>query len=131
MSVRDLHNTMKYEGFVSANSPATTAATVAVSDRTGFAAIEYVLTKVAHSATVATLVVALQSGTATSGHALATTADVLGTGSVTMTSTTAGTRKVGYIGTDRYTSLRVTGGDATGRYGITVIKGAAIKQPQS
>ena len=76
MSVRDLHNTMKYEGFVSANSPATTAATVAVADRTGFAAIEYVLTKVAHTATVATLIVALQSGTATSAHALATTADV-------------------------------------------------------
>ena len=131
MSVRDLHNTMAYEGFVSGNSPATTAATVAVSDRRGFAAIEFVLTKVAHTATVATLTVALQSGTATSLHALATTAEVLGTGSAVMTSTTVGTRKVGYKGTDRYVSLRVTGGDATGRYGITVIKGAAIKQPQS
>lgn len=131
MSVRDLHNTMKYEGFVSANSPATTAATVAVADRRGFAAIEFVLTKVVHTATVATLIVAIQSGTATSGHALATTADVLGTGSQTMAALPAATVKVGYIGTDRYASLRVTGGDATGIYGITVIKGAAIKQPQT
>ena len=131
MSVRDLHNTMKYTGFVSSNSPATTAATNAVTDRQGFAAIEFIVTKTANTVTAATVIVAIQSGTATSAHGLATTSEVLGNGSTTLTATLVGTVKIGYIGLDRYVSVRITGGDATGRYGITVVRGAAIKQPQS
>ncbi len=128
--MRDLHSILNVTGFVSGNSPATTAATVAVTARANFAAMLFVLTKVAHTATVATLTVALQSGTATSGHGLATTSEVLGDGSAVMTSTTVGTRKVGYKGTDPWVSLRVTGGDATGRYGVHVIRGGARVQPQ-
>lgn len=122
MTARDLHATLEYDnGFVSGATMAASAATNAVTDRQGFSALEFVVLKSASTATTATVLVEVQSATATSGHTLATTNDRIGS-AATMTATTAGVAKVGYIGADRYASVRVTPAAATGRYAVVVVK---------
>lgn len=134
MTARDFHNTVSYaNGFMSLATMPASAATVAVTDRatTPAGALEFVIVKDGSTATTALVVVDIQShNTATSGHALATTAERLGA-ALSMTATTAGVGKLGYIGSDRYVSLRVTPAVATGQYAVVVVKGGPIKQPQS
>jgi hypothetical protein len=103
-----------------------------VTDRQAFGAVEFIIVKTANTATTGTVVYTLTSSSATSGLGNATTAETLGSaGAQTMTATTAGIAKVGYIGADRYCGLKIAGGAATGSYAVVVVKGSPIKQPQS
>jgi hypothetical protein len=128
---RSLHHSIDSNTYLTQFAAAATAATSAVFDRQGFGAVTYVMTKAACTATTGTFAISLQSGTATSGHALATTTEMIGTQTQTMTATTVDTVKMSYIGSDRYVSVRVTPGAATGAFSTLAIGLRPIKQPTS
>ena len=134
MAARDLHNKIKITS-VHAKSLATAAALLdsTVIDRANFGALEFVCNKTAGTATTGTFIVTLQSGTAStaSTHVAATTSEIIGSQTVTMTATTVAITKFGYIGSDRFASVSITAGAATGSIHVLAIQGTALKQPQS
>ena len=87
--------------------------------------------KAAGTATTRTFIIDLESGplNATTAHTSATTSEVLGSNVVTMTATTANALKLGYIGKDRFISVAVTAGAATGAITIVAIGSNKRKQP--
>src|SRR3990172_7150456 len=90
--------------------PVTTTATWAVTDRAGYGAIEFIVTKGVATATTARVTVELQSGTATSGHTPATTWEMIGTQSAPLNATQAVGCRFAYIGSDRYVSESAANG---------------------
>src|SRR3990170_1174930 len=113
--------------------PVTTTATWAVTDRAGYGSVEFIVSKSLCTATTARVIVELQSGTATSAHTLATTNEMIGKQSVTLNGTQAVGCRLGYIGSDRYVSVRVnpTNTNVTGALSCVVLLGDPIKQPQT
>lgn len=130
---RSLHHALDCNTFYVAKHPAVSVATAAVFDRQGFGTVTYFVGKSVCTATSATVVVSLQSGSATSGHTLATTSEMIGTNTVTMTATTSNAVKFTYLGSDRYTSIRFDPEqtNATGALAILAIGAKPIKQPTS
>lgn len=102
-----------------------------VIDTAGYRSLEIIATKAACTATTGTFIIDMESGTAstTTAHASATTSEVLGTNVATMTATTANSLRMGYVGADRYVSVAVTAGAATGAITIVAIRGHDMKQP--
>lgn len=113
--------------------PVVTTATIAVVDRAGCDSVLYVVSKSVCTATTAGVTVELASGTATSAHTLATTSEMIGTQTVTLTATLSKFCKMAYIGSDRYTSIRINPlqTNATGAVSVVAIKGGMIKQPKA
>ena len=128
MSTRDLHNTIALQRLL---GPATSTGAVAVNsaviDRARVHAVEVVVAKGANTATTGTVKVDLRSGSATtaSTHTSATTSETLGTNLKVMAATTAGIHTVGYIGANRYVSVQLTQGAATGNYSVVGLKAPA------
>ena len=128
MSTRDLHNTLNYERIL---GPATSTGAVAVNssvvDRAMVYAVEIIATKGPNTATAATVKIDLRSGSTNtaSDHASATTSVILGTNPTTLTATVAGIVTMGYLGVDRYLSVQVTQGAATGKYSVVALKAPA------
>ena len=89
--------------------------------------------KAAGTATTRTFIIDLESGplNATTAHTSATTSEVIGTNVVTMAPTTANVTKIGYIGGDRYISVAITPGAATGALIVLAVQSNARKQPVS
>ena len=111
--------------------PAVTAATWAVCDRAGCDWVEYIVTKGIATSTVARVTVSLQSGTATSAHTVATTNEMIGTNGITLAATLAVGCRFLYIGSDRYTSVKVDPAqtNATGALSVVAIRANRHKQP--
>lgn len=130
---RSQHHELDTNTFYCAKHPAVTVATAAVFDRQGFGTVTFFIAKSVCTATTATVVVSLQSGSATSGHTLCTTAEMIGTNTATMTATTSNAVKFTYLGSDRYVSVRFDPeqANATGALAILAIGGKPIKQPTS
>ena len=111
--------------------PSVAVATWAVCDRAGCDWVEYIVSKGVCTATTARVTVSLQSGTATSGHTVATTNEMIGQNGITL----AGTLSVGcrflYIGSDRYTSIKVDPlqTNVTGALSVVAIRANRHKQP--
>src|SRR3972149_1408715 len=113
--------------------PAVAAAAWAVTDRAGYGSVEFIVTKGVCTATTARVTVYLQSGTATSLHTYATTSEMIGKQGITLNGPQAVGCRFGYIGSDRYVSVRVdpTNTNVTGALSCVVLLGDPIKQPQT
>ena len=128
MSTRDLHNPLT---ILRVFGPATSTGAVAkyssVVDRRQVHAVEFVVTKGANTATAATVVVTVQHGSTNtaSDHSSATSSLLLGDSPKTMTATTAQIHTVGYLGVERYVSVKMVQGAATGKLSVVAITARA------
>lgn len=131
MAGRDTANTNDYAFVLNVANPAsaTTADGVYI-DRQGYGSITFVFSKPAGTATTASFTISVLESSATSGGTVASGASVINYSSAaTLTGAAAGTAKIGYIGSKRYCTARVTAAVATGAQHVIAVKGSPIKQP--
>ena len=132
--MQDLHDQLTIPP-VHIKSLATAAAALGstVVDTANHDSLEFHVSKSANTATTGTFIIDMESGSAsaTTNHTSATTSEVLGTNVTTLPATTANNLKLGYIGGDRFVSIKVTAGAATGAISIIAIQSNKRKQPTS
>ena len=131
--MQDLHNKIKITALHTSTLQAASLVGSSVIDTANFDSLEIVAIKDANTVTTGTFIIDVESGSAnaTTAHTSATTSEIIGTNVVTMVATTANVTKIGYIGADRYVSVAITPGSATGVLSVFAIQSNARKQPTS
>ena len=131
--MQDLHNKIKVTSLHHVVNGAASLVGSTVIDTANFDSLEIVASKNGNTSTSGTFIIDMESGsaTATTAHTSATTSEVLGTNVVTMVATTANVTKIGYVGADRFVSIAITPGAATGSLNVIAIQSNARKQPTS
>lgn len=131
--MQDLYNNIKVTVLHHIKHGAASLVGSTVLDTANFDSLVIIASKSASTVTDGTFIIDLESGsaTATTNHTSAAASEVLGTNVVTMTATTVNSKKIGYIGADRYVSVAITPGSATGSLDVIAIQSNARKQPVS